>query len=148
MGDPEIMRIMQGLLQIPTVISTGGSTGEDLIIAQAVRQNVKASMQLPMHAMEWAGMVLSSCKLTLGTSVEQTQQILLCLARCTAKYDASLEVNTYDVQPVAKRARRGRRKSAAATAAAVSEPKHPEDCLLYTSPSPRDLSTSRMPSSA
>ena len=25
---------------------------------------------------------------------------------------------------------------------------HPEPCLLYTSPSPRDLSTSRMPSSA
>ena len=25
---------------------------------------------------------------------------------------------------------------------------HPEICLLYTSPSPRDLSTSRMPSSA
>ena len=25
---------------------------------------------------------------------------------------------------------------------------HYEDCLLYTSPSPRDLSTSRMPSSA
>ena len=26
--------------------------------------------------------------------------------------------------------------------------RHPEACLLYTSPSPRDLSTSRMPSSA
>ena len=26
--------------------------------------------------------------------------------------------------------------------------KHPLHCLLYTSPSPRDLSTSRMPSSA
>ena len=25
---------------------------------------------------------------------------------------------------------------------------HHKDCLLYTSPSPRDLSTSRMPSSA
>ena len=25
---------------------------------------------------------------------------------------------------------------------------HDRDCLLYTSPSPRDLSTSRMPSSA
>ena len=25
---------------------------------------------------------------------------------------------------------------------------YPKDCLLYTSPSPRDLSTSRMPSSA
>ena len=127
MGDPEIMRIMQGLILIPTVVSTGGSTGEDLIVAQAVRQNVKAAMQLPMNAMEWAGMVLTSCKLTLGTSVEQTQQILLCLARCTAKYDASLEVNTYDVQPVAKRARKGRRKSAAASAAAVSEPKRPEE---------------------
>ena len=28
------------------------------------------------------------------------------------------------------------------------EIKKPETCLLYTSPSPRDLSTSRMPSSA
>ena len=27
-------------------------------------------------------------------------------------------------------------------------PKRPKSCLLYTSPSPRDLSTSRMPSSA
>ena len=27
-------------------------------------------------------------------------------------------------------------------------PQHPYTCLLYTSPSPRDLSTSRMPSSA
>ena len=27
-------------------------------------------------------------------------------------------------------------------------PEPPEPCLLYTSPSPRDLSTSRMPSSA
>ena len=30
----------------------------------------------------------------------------------------------------------------------VSICKLSEDCLLYTSPSPRDLSTSRMPSSA
>ena len=28
------------------------------------------------------------------------------------------------------------------------ETEHPRACLLYTSPSPRDLSTSRMPSSA
>merc|ERR1712026_623012 len=110
------MRIMQGLLQIPTVITTGGSIGEDLIVAQAVRQNVKAAMQLPMNAMEWAGMVLRSCKLTVGTSAEQTQRILQCLARCTAKYDASLEVNAYEAQPVAKRARRGRRNRVAATA--------------------------------
>ena len=30
----------------------------------------------------------------------------------------------------------------------VVEITQPETCLLYTSPSPRDLSTSRMPSSA
>ena len=28
------------------------------------------------------------------------------------------------------------------------DPAHPEDCLLYTSPSPRDATLSRMPSSA
>ena len=30
----------------------------------------------------------------------------------------------------------------------ITASEHFEDCLLYTSPSPRDLSTSRMPSSA
>ena len=30
----------------------------------------------------------------------------------------------------------------------ISDPNFPKFCLLYTSPSPRDLSTSRMPSSA
>ena len=30
----------------------------------------------------------------------------------------------------------------------IEAPTHLVDCLLYTSPSPRDLSTSRMPSSA
>ena len=30
----------------------------------------------------------------------------------------------------------------------ISEREHPQSCLLYTSPSPRDLSSSRMPSSA
>ena len=29
-----------------------------------------------------------------------------------------------------------------------SDEEEPKNCLLYTSPSPRDLSTSRMPSSA
>ena len=34
------------------------------------------------------------------------------------------------------------------TEKAPSTEQEKEDCLLYTSPSPRDLSTSRMPSSA
>ena len=35
-----------------------------------------------------------------------------------------------------------------AVAVTANSPTFPRDCLLYTSPSPRDLSTSRMPSSA
>ncbi len=135
MGDPELMRIMQSLIQIPTVFAKSGEcSGEDLIVAQAVRQNVKAAMQLPMNAMEWAGMILRSCRLALGVSAEQTEMILQCLARCTAKYDAHLEVNAYEVEPVAKRARRGRRKSASAAALAIAgaegdggQPKRPDE---------------------
>ena len=38
--------------------------------------------------------------------------------------------------------------AAAPAAAGGAAPAEDKDCLLYTSPSPRDLSTSRMPSSA
>ena len=121
MGDPEVMRIMQGLIQIPTVFTRNGEGSvEDQIVAQAVRQNVKAAMQLPMNCMEWAGMVLRMCKLPLGISSEHTKRILLALHQCTAKYDAHLEVEAYDVEPVAKRARKGRRKGGAAAALAMA----------------------------
>jgi hypothetical protein len=120
-GDPELMRIMQGLIQVPTVFTKSGeSSTEDLIVAQAARQNVKAAMQLPMNTMEWAGMVLKSCKLRLGVSPVQTTMIMQALERCTKKYDADLEVHAYDMEPVAKRARKGRKKSAAATALAMA----------------------------
>ena len=83
---------MQGLIVIPTVFAkSGGGTTEDVVVAQAVRQNVKAAMQLPMNTMEWAGMVLRSCKLALGVSAEQTHLIIQCMHRCMAKYDASTE---------------------------------------------------------
>ena len=51
----------------------------------------------------------------------------------------------------AKRAKLVQRYAAKRQAlkAIVNDPNaEPEACLLYTSPSPRDLSTSRMPSSA
>ena len=73
MSDPEVMRITQGLIQIPAVFAKRGeSSREDLIVAQAVRQNVKAAMTLPMNAMEWAGMVLRSWGLSTSVSTEQT----------------------------------------------------------------------------
>ena len=73
-GDSELMRIMEGLIQVPTVFTMcGKSITEDLIVAQSVRQHVKAAMQLPMHTMEWAGVVLKSCKLKVGVPYGQTE---------------------------------------------------------------------------
>ena len=77
-------------------------------------------MQLPMNTMEWAGMFLQSCKLRVGASSVQTAMIMQALQRCTKKYDAHLEVDAYDMEPVPKRARKGRKKSATATALAMA----------------------------
>ena len=47
-----------------------------------------------------------------------------------------------------KAAREAEKKRAELTQDAITALTKSQDCLLYTSPSPRDLSTSRMPSSA
>ena len=52
-GDPELMRIMEGFIQVPTVFTMSGESSiKDLVVAQAVRHNVKAAMKLPMNTME------------------------------------------------------------------------------------------------
>ena len=109
MGDPELMRSMRGVIQILTMFaSSGEGSREDLIVAQAVRQNVKAAMTLPMNVMEWASMTFRLCMHNWeGGRQSRHCLILACLSRVTQKYDASVEVNTYDVEPVAKRARMG-----------------------------------------
>ena len=118
MGDAEAQRIMRGFLEIPTVFTRSGQgTADDQIVAQAVRQNVKSHMQLPMNCMEWANMVLKMCRLKLGISKEQTMMILQTLNRCTEKYDQHVEIEAYELEPLAKRARKGRRKTGAAAAA-------------------------------
>ena len=58
-GEPMSMQIMQSLLNIPTVFEqTGEGSHEDLMVAQVIRHNVKATYALPMHTLEWAGMFL------------------------------------------------------------------------------------------
>ena len=117
-GEPTAMEVMQSMLMIPTVFERcGDSSHEDQMVAQVVRQNVKATYALPMNTLEWAGMILRTCGLKLGMSGVHTQTILACMQRCAAKYDSSVEVDAYDMQPVAKRARKGRKKSASAVAA-------------------------------
>ena len=56
----------------------------------------------------------------MGVPSVQTAVIMQALHRCTKKYDANLEVNAYGMEPVAKRARKGRKNSAAVTALAIS----------------------------
>jgi hypothetical protein len=51
-------------------------------------------------------MVLKSCKLKVGVSYVQTAMNMQALHRCTKTYDANLEANAYDMEPVAKRARK------------------------------------------
>ena len=51
------------------------------------------------------------------------------------------EVNSPPITPEMK-------EETTAPAAEVQQPEPPQPCLLYTSPSPRDATLSRMPSSA
>ena len=121
MGDPEFMRVVMSLLHIPVVFEKSGqNTKEDLMMAQVVRQNMKAKMSLPLNTLEWAKVVLMSCSQMVGGTQATTGAILACLERCKAKYDSHIEVAAYDVEPVAKRARKGRRKSASSVALALA----------------------------
>ena len=57
-------------------------------------------------------MLLRSCNLKVGMVGVQSQSILACMKCCLAKYDSSTEVGAYDLQPAAKRARKGRKQAA------------------------------------
>ena len=114
MGCITAMKIMQTLMEIPTVFERCGTNSvEDLMVAQAVRQNVKATMTLPMNSVEWAGLILRSAGLHLNRQqAQQAKAIIQCLNSCTSKYNANLETEAYDgVEPAAKRARRSNRRS-------------------------------------
>ena len=76
-GDPTSMQVMKSLLNVPTVFELSGeSSQEDLMVAQAVRQNVKATYAMPMNTIEWVGMILRTCGLKLGQA-EITRQAIL-----------------------------------------------------------------------
>ena len=59
-------------------------------------------------------MILRYCILPVGLVGVQSQSILACMQLCLTKYDSSIDVDAYDMQPVAKRARKGRNKAASA----------------------------------
>ena len=117
--DPMAGKVMKSLINIPTVFERSrDDSAEDLLVAQAVRQNVKATMALPMNAVEWAGLIIRSSGLSLGSS-RNKGTMLATMQRLTSKYDSNSEVEAYDnVSPAPKRAHRRRSKGAVALAAA------------------------------
>ena len=121
-GDPALKKILKSLLQIPTVFEQHGTgSPEDIMVAQAARQNVKATMSLPLNTLEWAVLVLKCSGHVLGSSLER-KNILECLGRCTGKYDDQVDVKAYDMEPLAKRQRKGRRRSAGGAAQDEGQP--------------------------
>ena len=74
-GEPEAVRIMQSLLNIPTVFEECGSnTLEDLLVAQVVRQNVKAQYTLPMNTLAWTQLILSTSGQKLAFGCQQSTE--------------------------------------------------------------------------
>ena len=115
--EPLANKVMQSLINIPTVFERSrNDSAEDLLVAQAVRQNVKATMQLPLNTLEWARLILKSSGQTI--SMRNKDQLITCFQRLTKKYDTNPEVSAYDnVSTPAKRQRRGRSSKATASQA-------------------------------
>ena len=92
---------------------------------------------------------------TTALDVTIQAQILRLMADLQSKTGTSVLLVTHDLGVVAQTCDRvmvmyaGRVVESAPVNDIFRRPQHPyTNCLLYTSPSPRDLSTSRMPSSA
>ena len=75
MGEPKAVRVMQSLLDIPTVFEESGcNTVEDLLVAQAVRQNVKAQHTLPVNTLEWTQLILNTSGQKAGIGCQQSTE--------------------------------------------------------------------------
>lgn len=111
---PSFERVLESLLRIPTVFEVHGDGSDlDMLVAQAVKQNVKAKTQLPMNTLEWANLVLRLAGVQLPSAVipaDNSTLLLATLQKLVAKYDGHVDITAHDMEPTAKRARKGRRK--------------------------------------
>ena len=95
----------------------GNETPDMLVVRQAIRQDIRATMTQPLHALDWVGIALSRCKLRLGISGQTTAQILATLERVTQLYEDGVDIQAFELQPVAKRARLGSKEGRRSTEA-------------------------------
>ena len=104
-----LREVAMPLTQMPTVFDGAGNENPDmLVVRQAVRQDIRATMTQPLHALDWVGNALGSCKLRLGASGQTNAQILATLERVTQLYEDGGEIQSFELQPVAKRGAKGR----------------------------------------
>ena len=112
----------RSLLYMPTVFDAEGNANPDmLVVRQAIRQDIRATMAQPLHPLDWVGITLGRCKLRLGVSGQTTAQILATLERVTKLCEDGVEVQTFELQPVAKRARMGSKEGRRITEASCRD---------------------------
>jgi hypothetical protein len=128
-------RIFKSLLQVPTSFpSLQESDHQAGLIEQAVRQNTKATMQLPLNTLEWCRLVMSCASAngvcqpeewlsasTPAARAEQANKLLKAFERLQAGYLRRVEETGVEMGPPAKKQRRGRRKPASMPAASEGD---------------------------
>ena len=115
---PSMTHIFDSLTQLPTMFEEH-QDATDALVSQVVRQNVKAHMTKPVSSFEWARIVLTStypgqlpADILDCSSFEAREivgkKLLDTLDRMINRYHSHQDVQTFDVQPQAKRPKKGR----------------------------------------
>ena len=92
-----LREVARSLIYMPTVFDGAGNehNPDMLIVRQAIRQDIRATMPQPLHALDWVGIALSRCKLRLGVPGQTTAQILATLERVTKLYEDDAEIQAF-----------------------------------------------------
>ena len=114
--------IVDSLMSIPTCNDSNDGVQDETtkVIRQAVRQNVKASMTVPVNTIDWATIVINLTAANtnplelLSPTPASTRKanglrLLDMLTSVTSSYEAAVDEEGVVMAPAAKRQRRGRR---------------------------------------
>ena len=113
---------------------------------QAIMQSAETRMHPVRHVKLYADVMFSS-KHSAGHEVE-TELKRTCTSYETVKAPKTSKKDKNEFAEEEAKGRAAQKSKPISKTQKAQLVKLEQDCLLYTSPSPRDLSTSRMPSSA
>ena len=112
--------IVDSLMSIPTCFDGNGQDEKSMVIRQAVRQNVKATMTVLVNTVDWATIVINLTASSTNplellsptpalTRKSNGFRLLEMLTSVTSSYEAAVDEEGVVMSPAAKRQRRGRR---------------------------------------